>query len=50
MNTDRIKKAAEVVSLAPPKSEVNFGARITSLENSTLATERMNSPLLWKLS
>lgn len=50
MNMDRVKKATEVVSLAPPKFEVNFGARITSSENSRLATERMNSPLLGKLS
>lgn len=50
MNTDGIKKAAEVVPLAPAKFDVNFGARIASLENSRLATEGMNSPLLWKLS
>lgn len=31
MNTDRSKKAAELVSLALAKFEINFLARITSL-------------------
>lgn len=52
-NTGRVEGAAEVVSLAPAKFEINLGARITSLgmlnthtHTKQMATESMASPLL----